>query len=83
MTENGVEISNKTITEDTSFKDIYDKIYHEYKKIGLTLEEINELIILDIRNHEYFVEHNVSDEHAGGGLAAHEESIMKWLLELE
>ena len=74
---------NDSYYGSSSFKDIYDKIYNEYKKIGLIEKEINELIILDIRNHEYFVEHNVSDEHAGGGLAAHEESIMKWLLELE
>ena len=32
LTENGVEISNKTITEDTSFKDIYDSLPEKAKQ---------------------------------------------------
>ena len=50
---------------------------------GLSKEEIDETLILDVRNHEYFTSHGVGDEHGGGSLAAHEKSIMNWLLEIE
>ncbi len=67
----------------SSFKETYNELYKRYEEKGLTKEEINKKLILDVRNHEYFTSHGVNDEHGGGGLAAHEESIMKWLLEIE
>ncbi len=67
----------------SSFKETYNELYKRYEQKGLSKEDIDKTLILDVRNHEYFTSHGISDEHGGGGLAAHEESIMKWLLEIE
>ena len=66
-----------------NFKETYNILYSNYEEQGLSSEEIDELLILDVKNHEYFTSHGFSDEHAGCGLAAHEEDIMKWLLEID
>lgn len=51
-----------------------------YQEKGLSKEEIDEILILDVRDKEYFISNGVNNEHNGGGLVAHEESIMNWLL---
>lgn len=66
-----------------NFKKTYKELYDLYSKKGLSNDEINRILILDIRKHDYFTSHGLNNEHGGGNLAAHEESIMKWLLELE
>lgn len=42
-------------------------------------EEIDALLVLDIKEHEYFRERNMANEHGGGGLFAYDEEIMGWL----
>ena len=74
---------NDSYYGSSSFKKTYQELYNVYSKKGLSKEDIDKILILDIKNHEYFTSHGVNDEHAGGNLAAHEESIMKWLLELD
>lgn len=66
-----------------NFKKTYKELYDLYSKKGLSNDEIKKILILDIRKHEYFTSHGLNNEHGGGNLAAHEEKIMKWLLELE
>lgn len=63
-----------------NFKESYQKIHDRYIEEGLSDEEIDEILILDVRDRNYFHEHGLSSEHAGGGLVAHESDIMKWLL---
>ena len=74
---------NDSYYGSSSFKKTYKELYDLYSKKGLSKEEIEKILILDIKNHEYFTSHGFNDEHGGGNLAAHEEKIMKWLLELE
>lgn len=38
------------------------------------------ILILDVRDENYFSNHGYSSQHAGGGEVAHEENIMEWLL---
>ena len=60
-------------------QEAYDTLYALYEQQGLTDDEIDELLVLDIKEHDYFTERNVSNEHGGGGLFAYDEEIMGWL----
>ncbi|HIZ59177.1 MAG TPA: hypothetical protein H9967_00500 [Candidatus Dorea faecipullorum] len=48
-----------------------------YMEEGLTEEEINELLVLDIKDADYFA--RLSYQHGGGNLFAADEEIMGWL----
>lgn len=61
-------------------KDTYNKIYSLYQQSGLTEQEIDKLLVLDIKDHSYFTECGMSNEHGGGGLFAYDNQIMQWLL---
>lgn len=63
-----------------SFRETYQEFYDKYKEDGLSDDEIDDILVLDVRERDYFESHGVSSEHAGGGLAAYEEDIMNWLL---
>lgn len=60
-------------------EEAYDILYNLYKEQGLTDLQIDELLVLDIKEHDYFTERNISNEHGGGGLFAYDEKIMGWL----
>jgi predicted peptidase len=60
-------------------KEAYNTLYNLYKEEGLTDEEIDEILVLDVKDHEYFTERGMSNEHGGGGLFAYDENIMGWL----
>lgn len=59
--------------------DAYNALYELYKKQGLSEEEINEILVIDVKEHEYFTSRNIGNEHAGGGLFAEDKKIMSWL----
>lgn len=61
-------------------KDAYNTLYRMYQEKGLTKEQIDEILVLDVRDSSYFKNKGMSNQHAGGGLVANEETIMKWLL---
>ena len=50
-----------------------------YAQKGYSEEEIDRLIILDVKPQEYFTAGGFTDQHMGGALFAHDESIMGWL----
>lgn len=60
-------------------QEAYDTLYALYEQQGLTEVEIDELLVLDIKEHDYFTQRNMSNEHGGGGLFAYDEEIMGWL----
>lgn len=60
-------------------QEAYDILYALYEQQGLTETEIDELLVLDIKEHSYFTERGMSNEHGGGGLFAYDEEIMGWL----
>lgn len=60
-------------------QDAYDTFYGLYRQQGLTDAEIDELLVLDIKEHDYFTERNAPNEHGGGGYFAYDEEIMGWL----
>lgn len=60
-------------------QEAYDTLYSLYVKQGLSDAEIDELLVLDIKEHDYFTDRGMSNEHSGGGLFAYDEEIMGWL----
>ncbi|AWK51042.1 alpha/beta hydrolase [Clostridium beijerinckii] len=61
-------------------KEAYQKLHELYEAQGMTEEEINRLLVLDVKNHDYFVQRGAKDEHGGGALFAYDKDIMEWLL---
>ena len=45
----------------------------------MSREEIDQLVVLDVKDKSYFSERGVSNQHGGGGLFAEDEEIMGWL----
>lgn len=60
-------------------QEAYDTLHDLYVRQGLSEAEIDELLVLDIKEHEYFIDRGMSNEHGGGGLFAYDEEIMGWL----
>ncbi len=60
-------------------KNAYNDMYKLYQKAGLSKEEINEILVLDVKPHEFFTSRGYSDEHAGCNLFAYEKDIMNWV----
>lgn len=61
----------------------YDTLYELYREEGLPEEEIGRLLVLDIKDHDYFTARNAPNEHGGRGLFAYDEEIMGWLFSRE
>lgn len=64
-------------------QEAYNTLYTLYEKQGLSKEKIDSLLVLDIKEHDYFTEKGISDEHGGGGSFAFDEEIMGWLFAKE
>lgn len=70
---------NDSYYGSTSVRETYAKLREMYQAQGLTEAEINELVVMDLKDQKYFDERGVHDQHAGGGTFAHDEEIMGWL----
>lgn len=58
----------------------YKNIYKLYKQKGYTDEEIDKLLILDIKDASYFESAGVVNQHGyGGALFSKDKNIMGWL----
>ena len=62
-----------------SLKDAYMKLHDQYMAEGLTESDIGELLILEIKEEQYFISRGFTDQHMGGQVFAKDESIMGWL----
>lgn len=63
-------------------KEAYQKLYDLYQKEGFSKKEINKLLVLDIKDDNYFKKAGVSNQHGqGGSLFFQEDKIMKWLFD--
>ena len=60
-------------------KDAYATLYSLYEEQGLSPDEIEELVVLDVKNQDYFSQRGYSDQHVGGLAFAFDEEIMNWL----
>lgn len=55
------------------------KLYQNYKQQGLSDKQIDDILVLDVKDHSYFTSQGVTDEHAGLGLFAYDEDVMNWV----
>lgn len=61
-------------------RDAYNGLRELYRGQGLTDDQIDEILVLDVLPASYFTSHGQSNEHAGGGaLFSHDREIMGWL----
>ena len=60
-------------------EEAYENLYGLYREAGLSDEEISELLVLDIKDAEYFESQGMTNQHGGGNLFAADEDIMGWL----
>lgn len=63
----------------SSLKEAYERLRELYLEAGLTESQIESLVVLDVKDQEYFSEAGFSDQHAGGQAFAHDETVMGWL----
>lgn len=62
-----------------SLKQAYAGLRKRYEAQGLAEEEIDGLLVLDVRPQSFFTGHGFRDQHAGGQAFAHEEAVMSWM----
>ena len=60
-------------------REAYSRLHDLYTEAGLTGEEIDQLLVLDIKDADYFREGGASSQHGGGNLFARDPEIMGWL----
>lgn len=63
----------------SSLKEAYEILRELYLEAGLIESQIESLVVLDVKDQEYFSEAGFSDQHAGGQAFAHDETVMGWL----
>ena len=62
-----------------SMKSTYTQLHALYEQQGLNDEEIDCLLVLDVKPQSYFTDRGFSDQHMGGMAIAKDEAIMGWL----
>ncbi len=70
---------NDSYYGSSSVRETYEKLVSLYKEMGFTEEQINRLVVLDLKDQAYFDDRGIRDQHGGGGSFAHEAAIMGWL----
>ena len=60
-------------------EEAYENLYGLYREAGISDEEISELLVLDIKDAEYFESQGMTNQHGGGNLFAADEEIMGWM----
>ena len=61
-------------------REAYQKLHDLYEEEGLSDNEIDDLLVLDIKDQNYFDEGGVENQHGGGGLLfSRDKDIMGWL----
>lgn len=61
----------------------YQELHRIYENQDLSNEQIDNILVLDVKEHEYFTSQGMQDEHAGLGLFAYDENIMNWFFSKE
>lgn len=64
-----------------SMKSTYTQLRALYEQQGLSDEEIDCLLVLDVKPQSYFADRGISDQHMGGMAIAKDEAIMGWLFD--
>ena len=62
-----------------SYVETANELRELYRAQGLLDTDVDELVVLDVREADYFEERGYSEQHMGGASAAFEEEVMGWL----
>lgn len=60
-------------------QEAYDSLHELYEQAGLSQAEIDQLLVLDIKDADYFRDGGAPNQHGGGNLFAQDPEIMGWL----
>ena len=60
-------------------QEAYDSLRELYEQAGLSQAEIDQLLVLDIKDADYFRDGGAPNQHGGGNLFAQDPEIMGWL----
>ena len=60
-------------------REAYDQLHELYTEAGLSEKEIDQLLVLDIKDADYFRDGGAPNQHGGGNLFAQDPEIMGWL----
>lgn len=64
------------------FRDAYQEIYYRYLEQGLSEQEIDSLLVLDVKDADYFASGGMNNQHGGGAaLFCKDSDIMGWLFQ--
>lgn len=63
------------------FKEACENLRSLYEQEGLSGQEIDQLLVLDVKAGSYFESQGMSSQHGGGNLFAADREIMGWLFE--
>lgn len=58
-------------------QNVYDMLYNLYKKQGLTNDGINKILVLDIKERDYFTSRNMPSEHGNGGSFVEDKTLYR------
>ena len=64
-------------------REAYNRLHDLYTEAGLTEGEISRLLVLDVKDADYFREGGAPSQHGGGNLFAGDSEIMGWLFSQE
>ena len=70
---------NDSYYGSSSVRETYEKLVSLYKEMGFSEEQIDRLVVLDLKDQAWFDERGIRDQHGGGGSFAYEADIMSWL----
>lgn len=70
---------NDSYYGSSSVRETYEKLTSLYREKGSSKDQINKLVVLDLKDQNYFDQRGIRDQHGGGGSFAHETDIMGWL----
>ena len=60
-------------------REAYETLREMYQNEGLTEEGIDGILVLDIKDADYFENRGMTNQHGGGNLFAADDEIMGWL----
>jgi predicted peptidase len=63
---------NDSYYGSSSVLETYEKLVSLYKEMGFSEEQIDRLVVLDLKDQAWFDERGIRDQHGGGGSFAHE-----------
>ena len=62
-----------------SMRRAYETLRGLYRGQGLSDMEIDEILVLNVKNQDYFTERGYRDQHMGGMAFAHDREMMEWM----